>query len=209
MIKKCVYGGGDACVRQGGDGTLDHGVDYVHPYSTVLDFGEPLGEFTEKSYSGVELDHDCEFPIDFDEDVAIDTLNLEIHKSVDLADLFKSLYDFDINTPEGITQIMELLPIMDPIIVVELVEKLWPGYTVEDADPELLRAECRGFLLDYLDGEYDTEEGLEPTILDSAEGDEDEGAADEAPADEAGTEPDGAEGDDEGPDSPEEDQPTD
>ena len=77
---------------------------------------------------------------------------------------------------------LDLLPVLDSTIVVELVEKIWPGYAVENADPDLLRAEVKGFLLDYLnETPEERSEILEPTGLDGAEEPTDEGSEDEVP----------------------------
>lgn len=179
MLKKCIYGGGDACQRQGGDGSLDHGIEYYHPFTTTAEAGEPLGDFIEKSEYTTTQDHNIALDIEFDEDKSYDILSLEISKGINVADMIKSLYDFDIESEEGITQIMELLPVLDPVVIVELVEKIWPGYAVEDADPDLLRAEVRGFLMDYLDGQYEESGTFEPTDLDNPEVAPEEGADDE------------------------------
>jgi hypothetical protein len=81
-------------------------------------------------------------------------MSLEISKGIDVEGLLKSLYEFDFDTEDGAQKLIELVPVLDPEILVKIVEKLWPGYAVEDADPELLRAEVKGYLLDYL-GEED------------------------------------------------------
>lgn len=169
MLKKCIYGGGDLCKRQGGDGALDHGADYAHSFPTTAEIGGPVGDFVSKSqFAAPSTPHGIGLEVDFDEDKSTAILNLEIYKGiVDVADLIKSLYDFDIESEEGVIKILELLPIMDAAIVVELMEKIWPGYVVEDADPELLRAEIRGFFLDYLDGQFEDAGTFEPTDLDT------------------------------------------
>lgn len=150
MLRKCIYGGGGDCSRQGGDGSLRHRDGYVHPYPTVEEAGHPLGEFV-KSQSSEQTHSLADFSIDFDEDASTQILSLEISKSIiDVEDLIKSLYEFDLESEEGIQKLLELLPVLDPEIVVELVEKIWPGYVVEEADPDLLRAEVQGYLLDYL-----------------------------------------------------------
>ena len=97
----------------------------------------------------------ADFTIAFDEDNTSAIMSLVLSKSIDVEELIKSLYDFDLETEEGIEKLLELLPIMDPDIVVEMVEKIWPGYTVDQADPDLLRAEIKGYLLDYLGEDED------------------------------------------------------
>lgn len=180
MLRKCIYGGGDSCKRQGGDGSLDHGFEYFHPFTTTAEVGHPVGDFVRKSEYSTTQDHQISLPTEFNEDKSAAILSLEISKGIDIGELIKSLYDFDIESEEGIQKIMELLPVLDPIIVVELVEKLWPGYAVEDADPDLLRAEVRGFLMDYLDGRFEDAGTFEPTDFADAEATPEGGAVDEA-----------------------------
>jgi hypothetical protein len=155
MLRKCLHGGGDSCSRQGGDGSLQHKEGYVHPYPTIDEAGLPVGDFVEKSHSSQETHSLSDFTIDFDEDNTSAIMSLVLSKSIDVEELIKSLYDFDLETEEGIEKLLELLPIMDPDIVVEMVEKIWPGYTVDQADPDLLRAEIKGYLLDYLGEDED------------------------------------------------------
>lgn len=62
----------------------------------------------------------------------------------------KSIYDFDLDTPEGISKLLSLLPIMDPNIITDLVKTIWPGYEVED-DPRRHRMDIKGYLKDYLE----------------------------------------------------------
>lgn len=194
MLRKCIYGGGDACSRQGGDGSLHHGERYVHPYPTIAETGEPVGEFTRNAYTMEKSYKLASFDIDFDEDKAEGVLSLEISKGiVHVEELMKSLYEFDLESDDGVKKLLELLPILDPTLIVELVEKIWPGYVVQAADPDLLRAEVKGYLLDYLDGEYD--EATTPTDpLGAIEaGLPEEPEEDEAGVAEPGTEPEGGE----------------
>jgi len=154
MLRKCIHGGGSSCSRQGGDGSLQHRADFVHPYPTIDEAGLPVGDFVEKSHSSQETHSLSDFTIDFDEDNTSAIMSLVLSKGIDVGDLIKSLYDFDLETEEGIRKLLGLLPVLDPEIVVDLVEKIWPGYAVQEEDPDLLRAEVKGYLLDYL-GEDD------------------------------------------------------
>lgn len=154
MLRKCIYGGGDSCSRQGGDGSLQHGNTFIHPYPTIKEVGDPVGPFVKSAHATEETHSIANFTIGFDEDNTSAIMSLVLSKSIDVDDLIKSLYDFDMETEEGIVKLLGLLPIMDPDIVVEMVEKIWPGYAVDQADPDLLRAEIKGYLLDYL-GEED------------------------------------------------------
>lgn len=152
MLYKCIYGGGSSCTKQGGDGSLQHGAVYTHPYPSIEEVGEPIGDFIYKSSESL-IEHSFilnDFVVDFDEDEATSVLSLELSKGIDVNDLLKSLYDFDLDTSEGVQKLLSLVPVLDSVILVDLMEKIWPGYAVESEDPELLRAEIRGFLLDFL-----------------------------------------------------------
>lgn len=153
MLSKCIYGGGTDCSRQGGDGSLQHGNTYTHPYPMIEEAGYPVGDFVKAVHVEEQTHSISDFTIDFDEDNTSAIMSLVLSKSIDVSDLIKSLYEFDLDTEEGIRKLLSLLPVLDPSIVVELVEKIWPGYAVEQAEPELLRAEVKGYLLDYLGDE--------------------------------------------------------
>lgn len=62
----------------------------------------------------------------------------------------KSLYDFDLSSVDGVLKLLNLLPVMDPDILEDILRYIWPGYSPEDTDPGMMRAEIKGFLLDYL-----------------------------------------------------------
>lgn len=156
MLRKCIYGGGDRCSRQGGDGSLQHGNTFSHRYPTIEEAGRPVGPFVKSVHPSDETPQSiADFTIGFDEDNTSAIMSLVLSKSIDVEDLIKSLYDFDMETEDGIVKLLGLLPIMDPDIVVEMVEKIWPGYAVDQADPDLLRAEIKGYLLDYLGEDED------------------------------------------------------
>ena len=150
MLCKCIYEGGDSCVRQGGDGSLQHASGYTHSYPSISEAGEPIGDFISKSSAFEETYLLNDFVIEFDEDNSSELLSLALSKGINVNELLKSLYDFDLDTPEGVRKLMELVPVLDSLILVDLVEKIWPGYAVEAEDPELLRAEIKGYLLDFL-----------------------------------------------------------
>lgn len=91
----------------------------------------------------------------FDDDLAEEVLNLSVDEVVSPSTLvMKSLYEFDLDSPEGIGKLMELLPLLDPEILKTVVQEIWPGYPVESLtfDPIIARAEIRGYLLDFLEG---------------------------------------------------------
>lgn len=150
MLHRCIYGGGTSCSKQGGDGSLQHVGGYTHSFPTISEIGEPLGDFISKFSPFEETYIINDFVVDFDEGSSSELLSLDLSKSINVNDLLKSLYDFDLETPEGVLKLMELVPVLDSVILVDLVEKIWPGYAVEAEDPELLRAEIRGYLMDFL-----------------------------------------------------------
>jgi hypothetical protein len=96
----------------------------------------------------------------FDNDEAEKRLNLSISPVVHTVDYVrKSMYDFDLDTPEGIAKLMTLLPIMDPEILTDIMAEIWPQYP-SDIDARRHRAEIRGFCLDWIQsqGAVDDEE---------------------------------------------------
>lgn len=64
--------------------------------------------------------------------------------------LAKSFYGLDVETEDGLKRILDVLPIMDIEFVQQLASEIWPDAQTEDSDPELLRAEVKGFCLDQL-----------------------------------------------------------
>lgn len=177
QISKCVYGGGDSCKRQGGSGEGSHSSGYVHPYPTIREVGQPAGDPVEtlnKTERHVGLEGLTEF---FDEDLSAAVLSVSLDAAIHAVDVVKkSLYDFDLESDDGVTKLLELLPIMDQQILVDIAGELWPGYPAQDQHAKLLRWEIRGYLIDYLDGhgqdevEEVPEEGTEePPGLESPE----------------------------------------
>lgn len=89
----------------------------------------------------------------YDEDIAKSVLSLNIDEMVFTGDIAKgiqgaSVYQFDLETPEGITKTMELLPVLSEEVLTDILIEIWPGANA-DASEELKRAEIRGFLMDY------------------------------------------------------------
>lgn len=154
-ILKCIYGGGDACVRQGGSGSRFHGQSYAHNYPTLEEAGEPLGDYVEAVHKGESRTVSVPGLEDsFDEDRSYDALTLDIQRPVFMSDILKSMYDFDLESEEGVTRLMALLPILDDDILKQIVQEIWPGYPVDqDFNPYMQRMQIMGYLLDYLDSE--------------------------------------------------------
>jgi len=87
----------------------------------------------------------------FDNNEATRLLSCSVSDLIHTSDYIrKSIYDFDLDTPEGISKLLSLLPIMDPNIITDLVKTIWPGYEVED-DPRRHRMDIKGYLKDYLE----------------------------------------------------------
>jgi hypothetical protein len=118
------------------------------------------------------------------EDTVIPLLQTEISRIITPSSfLFKSLYDFDIESNEGVTNLLHLLPILDPDIIKLLVVEIWPGYPT---DRELFnidhtRSEIKGYLLDLVEGGM-IEEGQEGEEGEEATGGGDFPLVDEDPA---------------------------
>lgn len=93
----------------------------------------------------------------FDNTRAEEMLGLSIGKITHSSSFVrKSMYDFDLETPEGIEKLMALLPIMDPEILKDIMTEIWPNYPT-DIDARRHRLEIKGYLKDYLDS-YDEED---------------------------------------------------
>lgn len=110
----------------------------------------------------------------FDNERAEELLSLAVGKVTYTSDILKkSMYDFDLETPEGIERLMALLPIMDPDILKEIITTIWPGYPT-DVDARRHRLEIKGYLKDYLESMDDEENAGEQ--LEGAGSEESQGA---------------------------------
>jgi hypothetical protein len=89
----------------------------------------------------------------FDEDLSKSILDTHIHQGNDIVNTVrKSLYDFDLDSDEGVQKLLALLPVMDVTILQEIAGEIWPGFPAQETDPDMLRAEVLGYLLDWQDG---------------------------------------------------------
>lgn len=145
-LKDCVYGGRSACIKQGGDGSRQHGPGYKHPYLTSVEFGTAPPVEIQKSARVVVVPG---LDSNFDDDKALEGLSLYYGETIHTSRLAKSLYDFDVQTKDGIVKLLEVLPILDPVILSDVMEEVFPGY-VDTEDPDLMRAELKGILIDQL-----------------------------------------------------------
>jgi hypothetical protein len=126
----------------------------------------------------------------FDEDLSKSVLGVSFDEVVCAIDVVKkSLYDFDLESTEGVTKLLELLPIMDPEILRDIAGEIWPGYPTQDADAKLLRLEIKGYLMDYLDGYGQEEAATAPEGLAEPQGTEEGTAAPEVGSESPPTEP--------------------
>lgn len=102
---------------------------------------------------------------DFDDDLAKSILEIELGQLIHPQEaVAKSLYNFDLETPEGVDRLLELLPIMDPEIVNEVYKEIFPMYPVKTLSPRVARIELRGYLMDYLHGSQEPATGPENPI---------------------------------------------
>lgn len=181
-MRRCVYNGKEDCIKQGGTGSFVHPNGYIHNFPTIKETGEPVSYNKSYETNPEQLDAAENLPgliKSFDEEKSTELLNAMVNPFIDTVGLVKkSIYDFDLETDDGITKILELLPIMDFQVVQDIAGEIWPGYPTQDANPELLKMEVRGYLIDYLyDGHgrrrsgdsgvsegmgTETEEGTEP-----------------------------------------------
>jgi len=87
----------------------------------------------------------------FDDDLSKSILEIHLDKALHPQEAVeKSLYNFDLDTPDGVDRLLELLPILDPEIINEVYQEIFPGYPVDTLAPRMARLELRGYLMDYL-----------------------------------------------------------
>ena len=188
-IRPCVHGGDVACTCQGGSGEASHAVGYTHPIPTLDEVGAPAGDVVHPLQKGAEysLPGLEEF---FDDDFSKSVLGVSLDTAVHARDVVKkSLYDFDLESKEGVLKLLGLVPIMDREILADIAGEIWPGYPSQDLDPKLLRLEIKGYMMDYLDGHGTQESQTAPEELGDPEPAGDEEGQEEAPTD-GGGEPD-------------------
>lgn len=93
-----------------------------------------------------------ELEADFDDDLAKSLLDLSIEKTQHPDDiLIKSVYNFDLESPDGVDRLLELLPIIDFEILKEVYQDIFPGYPLDTLNPRMARIELKGYFMDYLD----------------------------------------------------------
>ena len=183
QISPCEHGGGSACQRQGGSGEASHAAGYVHPYPTIQEVGEPAADPVIVKSEDVRTVRIPGLESFFDDDLSKAVLSVNLGTALHARDIVKkSMYDIDLDSDEGVTKLLELLPIMDIEILIDIAGELWPGYPAQDANPKMLRLEIKGYLMDVLDGHGQDEaeeipEGEEP--LEEGEGETSESGEDD------------------------------
>lgn len=130
-----------------GDGVIELQIVYVWP-------DEPevfLGPDDIRNYLSLQADLE-EADAEEDEEVAKSILfQPTVVKAVSTNEIIKkSFYGYDVTTSDGMMKILDALPIMDIEYVQQIALEVWPDTQAEDNDPELLRAELRGYILDQL-----------------------------------------------------------
>lgn len=126
----------------------------------------------------------------FDNDKAETMLNLSIGRITTTRELVrKSMYDFDLETPEGIEKLMALIPIMDPEILKDIMGEIWPGYPT-DVDARRHRLEIKGYLRDFLlGGAHDQEDATQQLGSDQGQGENPEAISQEPQAGQPAAQP--------------------
>lgn len=118
---------------------------------------------------------DLTLPDFFNDTLAEEIMDLSVDDMVSAQNfVMKSMYDFDLDSTDGVNRLLELLPLLDPEIVKTIMQEIWPGYPVDSVtfDNSLSRSKIRGYLLDYLNGH-----GTEKADIDSRDETEPDGGA--------------------------------
>lgn len=145
-LSKCVYGGGAGCVRHGGSGSLKHGSAFSHRFEEDSSL--------QKSNVDAGRTHTIKaLEAWFDDSVAEEVLKSSVPDLVNTVDVVrKSLYDFDVQSIEGIDKIIYLLPVLDEEVVKFVAKEVWPGLPVDEDtfDAKKTRIELKWFLMDFI-----------------------------------------------------------
>ena len=147
-ISPCAFGGNQDCRKQGGNGARAHESGYTHPFPHTSELDSPSDRQVSKAMKPYYVEGIIG---NFDEELSEMVLGLEITKSINEENMVrKSLYDFDLESEEGVNKLLELLIILDEDIVKEVYQEVFPGYPKEDLDVGMARKELRGYFMDYL-----------------------------------------------------------
>lgn len=109
-------------------------------------------------------------------DLAAKILNITVGNSaVFQKDLHKSFYEFDLQTTEGITSFLVILPVCSDELLMQACTEVFPGYITDEFDVKLARLELRGYFLDFLEQHTPEEmEYQEPEEVDPEDQEEEE-----------------------------------
>lgn len=149
-FSKCEYGGGTQCRSHGGDGAIHHFKTYEHKFPSSREVGMFFGDLSYdigKSQRVLKIPGLEDF---FDEDLSKSVLDISIEDGKSVGSIAKSLYTFDLDDAEGVKKLLELLPVLATDILVDIMAEIWPGYVADDADPDLMKAEIKGYLMDFV-----------------------------------------------------------
>jgi len=87
----------------------------------------------------------------FDDDKSVELLNIHYEPAMSERNIVaKSMYNFDLDSQDGLTRLIELLPIMDPEIIKEVYQEIFPGYPIDALHERMARLELKGYLMDYI-----------------------------------------------------------
>ncbi len=123
--------------------------------------GDPVKPVT-KAIRTVLLD----LPEFFDDETAGEVLQLSVDDVVSSGNLLlKSMYEFDLDSEDGVSRLLELIPLLDPEILKTVMQEIYPGYPVDSLtfDNSLARAEIQGYLLDFLEGHGTDKDDIDHT----------------------------------------------
>lgn len=130
-----------------GDGEIETHLCFVVPDEPATIFGPD----DVRNYTSQLLELEIEQSDEDAEEVAKSILSTpRPTAAVTSGQLAKSFYGLDVTSENGLARILEVLPILDIEFVKQLASEIWPDAHTEDSDPELLRAEVKGFCLDQL-----------------------------------------------------------
>lgn len=97
-------------------------------------------------------------------DKALQILNITVDDKVvyPIDIVKKSFYEFDLQSIEGITSFLTVLPITSDELLMQACSDVFPGYIIDNFDVKLARLELRGYFLDYLQTLSQEEEYASP-----------------------------------------------
>lgn len=145
-LRRCIYTESSVCQRHGGSGASHHHAAYVHPYHR-----EDVPVSLQKSVETMDTLH-----IHAEDEYAHRVLSVGFH---DRDQVIKGLFNFDLTTPEGVSSLLEILPIADDSIVQDVYASIWPSSSgTKTVDTKLLKLQIMGYLHDTKDVQEESAE---------------------------------------------------